>query len=156
SARSLDSHHSGRPAVAVGVLRTRRKRHGAGGGDPHSHPPTGHLRSNGIHHARAIDPRDERQNGLARGFPARAQAHIKNPIDRRGVHPDADFPLARPRIGHLFVTKHIRRAVVVYDDGFHLRSYACGCSPDEIRGGWLPHFLRATYATWTSATNMPA
>ena len=107
------------PVIAAAVLGADVQRHDAGGGDAVADVPAADLRADGIDDAGAIDAGNERQDRTAILLAAGAQADVEHAVDGRGVDLDADFAVARDRVGKVLVAQNVGRAVFVDDDRFH-------------------------------------
>ena len=101
SPRPLDAHHPPGAVVAFAILRTRIERHDACCRHPHSSSPSLDVAPQCVHHARAVDARNERQDGAARGFLAGAQTDVEHAVDGGGVNADADLAGTRMRVWYL-------------------------------------------------------
>ena len=125
--RPLDAHHALGTVVVAAIFGADVERHDARGGDTIARAPAADLRADRIDNAGAIDARYERQHRPAILFAAGAQAHVEHAVDGRGMDLDADFALARHRVGDVLVAQHLRRAVFVDDNRFHTRPSDLQC-----------------------------
>ena len=119
AAGPLDAHHALRALIAAAILGANVQRHDAGRGDAVTRTPAADLRADGIDDTGAIDAGNERQDRTAILLAAGAQADVEHAIDGRGMDLDADFAVARDRVGKVLVAQNVGRAVFVDDDRFH-------------------------------------
>ncbi len=124
TARAPDTHHTQRAVVAAAIFGADVERHDTRGGDAIAGAPAADLGADRIDDAGTVDARGKRQHRPAILLAPGAQADVQHAVHGRGMDPDADFALARHRVGYVLVAQHFRRAVFADDNGFHTRPSA--------------------------------